>query len=89
MSHSSKKSESEDKPPITAEIDPVLRNKKPDVIATNIRLLFSTLVCVTCIVVILLANCTNYMNYTKGISQISRIISITIGFLISGSSHKH
>lgn len=89
ISHSSKKSKSEDKPPITTEINPVLRKKKADLIATNIRVLFSTLVCMTCIVVLILVNCTNHLNYIEGINQISHLISITIGFLISDCSHKH
>lgn len=89
ISHGSKKSESEGKPPTTTEIDPVLQKKKPDLMARNIRVLFSTLVCMTCIIVLIVANCTNHMNYTEGINQINHLISTTIGFLISGSSHKH
>ena len=57
--------------------------------ATHVRILFSTTVCIMCIIVLMIANRTNNLSYQEGIIQLRDLISTTIGFLISKASHHH
>lgn len=56
--------------------------------ATHVRILFSTTVCMICIVALIIANRTNNLTYQEGIIQLRDLISTTIGFLISKASHR-
>lgn len=56
--------------------------------AMHIRILFSTVVCIICIIALVIANRTNNLSYQEGIIQLRDLISTTIGFLISKASHQ-
>ena len=87
LPHHSTKVETSPKKIIEEPNDPILKKEKPILIATNIRALFAMLICITCIIVLIVANCTHHLAYTDGINQVGHLISTTIGFLISNSSH--
>lgn len=53
----------------------------------GIRILFSTFVCMTCLIALFIANLTNHLSYSDGIIQVEHLVSTTIGFLISGVNH--
>lgn len=73
----------------TGEKDPVLKNDPPTFKATNIRVVYATIVCMMCIVTLIIATCTNHTTNQNGLNQIGHLISTTIGFLISNSSRTH
>lgn len=69
--------------------DPILKKEKPFFMAINIRVMFAMLICISSMLVLIVASYTHQINHTEGISQIGYLISTTIGFLISSSSHHH
>lgn len=69
--------------------DPVLNTEIPLLKGTSIRVLFAAGVCLTCLTALTVITLTNQNNYTDGIIQVDYLISTTIGFLISNTSHTH
>lgn len=69
--------------------DPVLNNEILLLKGNSIRVLFAAGVCLTCLIALMVITLTNQNNYTDGIIQVDYLISTTIGFLISNTSHTH
>ena len=71
------------------EKDPVLQTEVPLLKGTSIRVLFAAGVCLICLITLMVIALTKQNNYSDGITQVDHLISTTIGFLISNTSHNH
>ena len=76
-------------PDSETEKDPVLNTEIPLLKGTSIRVLFAAGVCLTCLIALMVIALTEQNNYSYGITQVDHLISTTIGFLISNTSHNH
>ena len=70
-----------------SETKTLLPKESPSLEGDRIRILFSTFVCVTCLIALFFANLTHHLSYSDGITQVEHLVSTTIGFLISGVHH--
>lgn len=76
-------------PDLETEKDPVLQTEVPLLKGTSIRVLFAAGVCLICLIALMVIALTNQNTYTEGVIQVGHLISTTIGFLISNTSHNH
>ena len=76
-------------PDLETEKDPVLQTEIPLLKGTSIRVLFAAGVCLICLFALIVITLTNQNTYTEGVIQVGHLISTTIGFLISNTSHNH
>lgn len=76
-------------PDLETEKDPVLQTEVPLLKGTSIRVLFAAGVCLICLIALMVIALTKQNNYSDGITQVDHLISTTIGFLISNTSHNH
>ena len=76
-------------PDLKTEKDPVLQTEVPLLKGTSIRVLFAAGVCLICLIALMVIALTKQNNYSDGITQVDHLISTTIGFLISNTSHNH
>lgn len=76
-------------PDLETEKDPVLQTEVPLLKGTSIRVLFAAGVCLTCLIALMVITLTKQNNDSYGITQVDHLISTTIGFLISNTSHNH